>query len=130
MAASAPRAKRPTPASHMSHWISATAANARKTRRSTPRPFAVNVSRKAPMSGVAVPVCEVPEIRVPAREVDALEALGHARRGVAPDHRDHDDVLGQHVVHPDEERGALWGIELRLGRAPEPVVVVVAPARD
>jgi len=43
---------------------------------------------------------------------------------------DHDAVLDHHVVHPDELRGPLRRIHLRLGDLPEPVVLLVAPAGD
>src|SRR5215831_5617279 len=80
-------------------------------------------------SGHPVPVCEPPQVRVPAGEIVALEAIGHSRGVVAPDHRDHHDVLREHVVHPDEQGRPLDRVHLALGGLPEPVVLVVPPSR-
>src|SRR6266850_1247459 len=79
---------------------------------------------------LAVPVLEVPEVRVPAALLGALEAVrdGGDRR---PQHdRDDHDVLDDEVVHLDEERRALDGIQLALRGTEELVVLLVAPARD
>src|SRR3989454_9671819 len=78
----------------------------------------------------AVPVLEVPEVRVPPALLGAFQVVrgrGHRR----PQHdRDHHDVLDDEVVHLDEQRRPLDGIELGLGGAEQLVVLLVAPARD
>jgi hypothetical protein len=77
-----------------------------------------------------VPVGQPPHGGVPAVEIHALQARGGGADAVAPDHGNDGDVGDDQVVHPDEERGALDRVHLRLGGAPEAVVVVVAKPRD
>src|SRR5262245_47543046 len=62
---------------------------------------------------LAVPVGEVPEVGVPARDVGALELAGHGGDHAAPQHGNDHHVLDDHVVHPDEEGSALDRIQLR-----------------
>src|SRR5215510_15809730 len=79
---------------------------------------------------LAVPVGEVPEVGVPARDVGALELAGHGGDHAAPQHGNDHHVLDDHVVHPDEEGSALDRIQLRLPGAPELVIFLAAPAGD
>src|SRR2546427_383681 len=78
----------------------------------------------------AVPVLEVPEVRVPAALLGALEPVRDARHCRPQHDGDHDDVLDGQVVHLDEQRRPLDRIQLALRRAEELVVLLVAPARD
>src|SRR4029434_3796804 len=81
------------------------------------------------VSRLPVPVREAPQIRIPPREIVALEAVRYSRDGVAPHDRNHDDVLGEHVVHADEQGGTLGRVHLALGGLPDPIVLLVPPAR-
>src|SRR5262245_64743334 len=62
------------------------------------------------VSGHPVPVCETPQVRVPAGEIVAFEAVGDARDVVAPDEQVTDNVCGEDVVHPDESRDMIDSI--------------------
>ena len=79
---------------------------------------------------LAVPVLEVPEVRVPAALLGALEPAGDGRHRRAQHDRDDHHVLDDEVVHLDEEPRPLHRIQLALRRAEELVVLLVAPARD
>src|SRR5438477_6067963 len=61
-------------------------------------------------SRLAVPVREVPQVRVPARDVGGLQPVRGAGHDVAPDDRDHHQVGDEVVVHLDEERRTLHRI--------------------
>src|SRR5437773_8802237 len=79
---------------------------------------------------LAVPVLEIPEVRVPAALLGALETVGDAGHRRPQHDRDDHDVLDHEVVHLDEQRAPLDGIQLALRRAEHLVVLLVTPPRD
>src|SRR6266545_7995392 len=54
-----------------------------------------------------VPIRQSPEIGIPIAQFHPLELLAHRPHPIAPDHRDEHNILDQHVVHADDERGSL-----------------------
>src|SRR6266852_3071348 len=88
------------------------------------------VSRKCQDSlRLTDPVREAPELRVPPGELHALELHRGRRDAVAPEDRYHHDALDDQIVHPDEQGRPLDGIELGVGRAVQPVVLLRSEER-
>src|SRR5262252_6655080 len=77
--------------------------------------------------GLAVPVLEVPEIRIPATllQLELVRDRPHAR---PPYHGDDDSVLDHQVIHLDVHGCALGGIQLALRGLVELVEFLVLPA--
>src|SRR6266436_6426060 len=99
---------------------------ARRGRSEGPGPWARSPGA---FLGLAVPVVEVPEIGVPAALLHA-QGVGDRGHPRAEHNRNDHNVLDDQLVHLDEQRRPLDGVELALGRAEELVVLVALPARD
>src|SRR3990172_5279151 len=65
------------------------------------------------------PVGESPEVGDPPALSDVPHLVGDRRHPRPEHHRDDHDILDHEVVHLDEERGPLDGVELRLLRLVE-----------
>src|SRR5262245_55955888 len=80
--------------------------------------------------GLPVPIRQIPEIGIPVAQVHSSKLMAHRPHSITPNHRDEHDILDQHVVHANDQRGPLDRIQLGLRLLPETVILGIRPAYD